>query len=52
VERLIGTMLREFLDHVLVSNTSDPERKLAELQVCYNTACSHASLEGHTPTRR
>jgi putative transposase len=49
VERLIGTMRREFLDHVLFWNTRDLERTLAEFQVYYNVARSYASLEGHTP---
>ncbi len=49
VERLIGTMRREFLDHVLFWNARDLERKLAEFQVYYNAARRHASLEGHTP---
>jgi transposase InsO family protein len=35
VERLIGTMRREFLDHVLFWNARDLERKLAEFQVYY-----------------
>jgi putative transposase len=48
VERLIGTMRREFLDHVLFWNARDLERKLAEFQVYYNAARRHASLEGHT----
>ncbi len=50
VERLIGTMRREFLDHVLFWNARDLERKLADFQAYYNTARSHASLEGHTPS--
>ena len=49
VERLIGTMRREFLDQVLFWNACDLERKLAEFQVYYNAARCHASLEGHTP---
>ena len=49
VERLIGTMRREFLDLVLFWNARDLERKLAEFQVYYNAARGHASLEGHTP---
>ena len=49
VERLIGTMRREFLDHVLFWNGPDLERKLSEFQVYYNAARSHASLEGRTP---
>ena len=49
VERLIGAMRREFLDHVLFWNGRDLERKLAEFQVYYNAARSHASLDGRTP---
>ena len=50
VERLIGTMRREFLDHVLFWNARDLERKLADFQAYYNSARSHASLQGHTPS--
>jgi hypothetical protein len=49
VERLIGTIRREFLDHVLFWNGRDLEQKLAEFQVYYNAARSHASLDGRTP---
>src|SRR5262245_12593228 len=49
VERLIGTMRREFLDQVLFWNGRDLERKLGEFQVYYNAARVDASLEGHTP---
>jgi putative transposase len=49
VERLIGTMRREFLDHVLFWNARDLERKLADFQTYYKAARSHASLGGHTP---
>ena len=49
VERLIGTMRREFLDHVPFWNGRELERKLTEFQRYYNAARSHASLEGHTP---
>ena len=49
VERLIGTMRQEFLDHVLFWNACDLERKLAEFQTYYNAARCHASLKGHTP---
>jgi putative transposase len=50
VERLIGTLRREFLDHVLFWNARDRERKLADFQAYYNAARSHASLQGHTPS--
>ena len=49
VERLIGTMRREFLDHVLFWNARDLERKLVEFQTYYNEARGHASLKRHTP---
>ena len=49
VERLIGTVRREFLDQVFFWNTSDLERKLADFQAYYNAARSHASLAGNTP---
>ena len=49
VERLIGTMGREFLDHVLFWNAGDLERKLVDFQAYYNAARSHASWEGYTP---
>ena len=48
VERLIGTMRREFLDQVLFWNARDLERKLTDFQAYYNATRSHASLEGHT----
>jgi transposase InsO family protein len=49
VERLIGTIRREFLDHVPFSNARDLERKLVEFQAYYNAARVHASLDGYTP---
>src|SRR6516162_4540334 len=49
VERLIGTIRREFIDQVPLWTAGDLERKLAEFQAHYNVARSHASLEGHTP---
>ncbi len=36
VERLIGTLRREFLDHVIFWNARDLERKLEEFRVYYN----------------
>lgn len=49
VERLIGTIRREFLDQVLFWDACDLERKLAEFQTYYNEARGHASLKGYTP---
>jgi len=50
VERLIGTVRREYLDHVLVWNSTDLERKLEEFRHYYNDHRVHASLDGNTPT--
>ena len=49
VERLIGTMRREFLDQVLFWNSRDLERTLGEFQTYSNAARCHASLDGRTP---
>ncbi len=49
VERLIGTIRREFLDQVFFWNARDLQRKLADFQAYYNAARGHASLDGHTP---
>ena len=49
VERLIGTVRREFLDHIFFWNTLDLERKLLEFQHYYNRERIHASLGGKTP---
>ncbi len=49
VERLIGTMRREFLDHVLFWNSVDLERKLEEFRHYYNHKRVHASLGGDRP---
>ena len=49
VERLIGTIRREFLDHTFFWNAVDLERKLASFQRYYNHSRTHASLDGNTP---
>ena len=49
VERLIGTVRREFLDHTLFWNVCDLERKLTDFQVYYNRQRTHSSLGGDTP---
>ena len=49
VERLIGTVRREFLDPVLFWNIRDLARKLCDFQVYYNVERVHASLDGDTP---
>ena len=49
VEQLIGTIRREFLNHVFFWNAVDLERKLLEFQRYYNRDRVHASLGGDTP---
>lgn len=52
VERLIGTIRREFLDHVLIWNAVDLGRKLEEFRNYYNEHRVHQSLNGSTPGER
>ena len=49
VERLIGTVRREYLDRVLVWNGLDLQRKLERFAVYYNQRRVHAALGGRTP---
>jgi hypothetical protein len=49
IERLIGTIRREFLDHLMFWNAQDLERKLEEFQHYYNHHRVHASLGGQIP---
>ena len=51
VERLIGTVRREFLDQTLFWNAVDLEKKLGVFQEYYNHSRVHASLEGDTPAQ-
>jgi transposase InsO family protein len=50
VERLIGTIRREYLDHVLFWNASDLERKLKAFRQYYNAHRVHTSLDGAAPS--
>lgn len=49
IERLIGTIRREFLDHTLFWNAVDLDRKLDTFKEYYNRSRTHASLGGNTP---
>jgi putative transposase len=49
IERLIGTVRREYLDQVLFWNASDLERKLNTFKDYYNGHRVHGSLDGQTP---
>ena len=49
VERLIGTIRRECLDHMLFWTTTDRENKLLDFRTYFNSHRTHASIEGRTP---
>jgi putative transposase len=49
IERLIGTIRREYLDHILFWNAPDLVRKLEDFRYYYNTHRVHTSLNGNTP---
>ena len=48
-ERLIGTIRREYLDHVPFWNSVDLQRKLDDFKTYYNAYRVHHSLDGATP---
>ena len=52
VERLIGTIRREYFDHMLFWNAVDLARKLDEFQNYYNAHRVHRALGGSTPAQR
>ncbi len=49
VERLIGTIRREYFDQVFFWNAVDLERKLDEFKGYFNEQRTHAGLEAVTP---
>src|SRR5215510_3524219 len=49
VERLIGTIRREYLDRILFWTTADLEEKLIDFQHYYNGHRTHAGLGGRLP---
>jgi putative transposase len=49
VERLIGTVRREYLDHTLFWTTADLENKLLDFRTYFNNHRTHTSLAGQTP---
>ncbi|MFT6303439.1 MAG: putative transposase [Granulosicoccus sp.] len=49
IERLIGTIRREYLDRLFFWNTQDLERKLESFAQYYNQHRAHQSLDGKTP---
>src|ERR1700682_6604061 len=52
VERLIGTVRREYLDRTLFWTTADLETKLFDFQHYYNGHRTHAGLQGGLPEPR
>jgi len=49
IERLIGTIRREYLDRIFFWNAHDLERKLLAFKQYYNRDRVHQSLDGATP---
>ena len=49
VERLIGTIRREYLDHMLFWTIADLENKLLDFRTYFNHHRTHHSREGRTP---
>src|SRR6201987_2173624 len=49
IERLIGTIRREYLDHILFWTSADLGEKLADSQNYYNRYRTHAGLGGRVP---
>ena len=52
VERLIGTIRREFLDKTFFWNQHDLQNKLESFQRYYNDKRCHHSLEGMSPRQK
>ena len=52
VERLIGTIRREYPDHTFFWNSIDLHRKLEEFRAYYSSARVHRSIDGTTPENR
>ena len=50
VERVIGTVRREYLDHMMFWGQRDLERKLAVFKSYYNAERVHSCLDGKTPS--
>ena len=51
IEWLIGTIRRDYLDHVPFWNSLDLERKLGEFKVYYNNHRTHAALSELSPAK-
>ena len=51
-ERVIGTLRRDLLDHVIVINEAHPERLLSDYLLYYHDSRCHQSLDGNSPNPR
>ena len=51
-ERLIGTLRRDFLDHVLIFDVQHLRRVLARYSAYYNEMRTHLSLDKDAPSGR
>jgi putative transposase len=51
IERLIGTVRREYLVRIMFWTCSDLENKLLDFQNYYNNHRTHSSLEGRPPNQ-
>jgi transposase InsO family protein len=52
VERLIGTLRRECLDHIVVLNETHLRRLLSQYLIYYHRARTHLSLDKDAPEPR
>ena len=52
VERVIGSIRREFLDHVIVWSEAHLRRQLAAYQIYYNAARTHLGIAKDSPDHR
>ncbi len=52
IERVIGSIRRELLDHTLFWNEADLQKKLNKYQNYYNSNRGHSSLDQLTPNQR
>ena len=52
IERLIGTIRREYLDRTFFWNSLDLQRKLSRFRDYYNNHRVHSSIDGSTPNEK
>ena len=52
IERVIGTVRREYLDHLFFWNARDLQNKLNTFKKYYNELRAHSSLDNETPSKK